>query len=153
MSDPATISINAVTLATRDMREAVRFYCALGLALDYGGEDAGFTSFRIGEQHLNLVARPEHDPVQWWGRVIFYVSDVDTMYEQVCAHGISVLTTPRDAEWGERYFHLRDPDGHELSFATVLPRREQRRNRGQSEASVSRDPHGLPIERSGARGG
>jgi hypothetical protein len=24
---------------------------------------------------------------------------------------------PRDAEWGERYFHLHDPDGHELSFA------------------------------------
>jgi uncharacterized glyoxalase superfamily protein PhnB len=24
---------------------------------------------------------------------------------------------PRDAPWGERYFHMRDPDGHELSFA------------------------------------
>ena len=24
---------------------------------------------------------------------------------------------PRDAEWGERYFHITDPDGHELSFA------------------------------------
>jgi uncharacterized glyoxalase superfamily protein PhnB len=22
---------------------------------------------------------------------------------------------PRDAEWGERFFHLTDPDGHELS--------------------------------------
>ena len=25
-----------------------------------------------------------------------------------------------DAEWGERNFHLLDPDGHELSFATPL---------------------------------
>src|SRR5438094_9365715 len=24
---------------------------------------------------------------------------------------------PRDAEWGERFFHVTDPDGHELSFA------------------------------------
>ena len=27
---------------------------------------------------------------------------------------------PRDAPWGERYFHVRDPDGHELSFARPL---------------------------------
>jgi len=27
---------------------------------------------------------------------------------------------PRDAAWGERFFHLTDPDGHELSFAWPL---------------------------------
>jgi uncharacterized glyoxalase superfamily protein PhnB len=27
---------------------------------------------------------------------------------------------PRNAEWGERYFHLTDTDGHELSFAQPL---------------------------------
>ena len=27
---------------------------------------------------------------------------------------------PRDAPWNERYFHLTDPDGHELSFARPL---------------------------------
>jgi uncharacterized glyoxalase superfamily protein PhnB len=27
---------------------------------------------------------------------------------------------PHDAEWGERYFHVTDPDGHELSFAWPL---------------------------------
>ena len=26
-------------------------------------------------------------------------------------------TPPRDAKWGERYFHLTDPDGHAFSFA------------------------------------
>jgi uncharacterized glyoxalase superfamily protein PhnB len=29
---------------------------------------------------------------------------------------------PHDATWGERYFHVSDPDGHELSFATPLDR-------------------------------
>ena len=29
-------------------------------------------------------------------------------------------TEPRDAEWGERFFHVTDPDGHELSFARPL---------------------------------
>jgi hypothetical protein len=27
---------------------------------------------------------------------------------------------PRDAAWGERYFHLHDPDGQELSFAQPI---------------------------------
>jgi len=27
---------------------------------------------------------------------------------------------PADAPWGERYFHILDPDGHELSFARRL---------------------------------
>jgi uncharacterized glyoxalase superfamily protein PhnB len=28
--------------------------------------------------------------------------------------------SPRDAGWGERFFHITDPDGHELSFAELL---------------------------------
>lgn len=27
---------------------------------------------------------------------------------------------PQDASWGERYFHMSDPDGHELSFALPI---------------------------------
>ena len=27
---------------------------------------------------------------------------------------------PQDTSWGERYFHMRDPDGHELSFAPAV---------------------------------
>jgi hypothetical protein len=29
-------------------------------------------------------------------------------------------TAPRDAAWGKRFFHVADPDGHELSFARPL---------------------------------
>ena len=46
------------------------------------------------------------------------------MYDRARAQGLPVLTTPRDGEWGERYFHLRDPDGHELSFAMPITKRE-----------------------------
>ena len=27
---------------------------------------------------------------------------------------------PQDAIWGERFFHMLDPDGYKLSFATPL---------------------------------
>ncbi|MEE8286768.1 MAG: VOC family protein, partial [Gammaproteobacteria bacterium] len=44
---------------------------------------------------------------------------------QALDHGIRPDTTPRDAEWGERYFHVTDPDGHELSFARPLSAKTQ----------------------------
>jgi catechol 2,3-dioxygenase-like lactoylglutathione lyase family enzyme len=110
-------SISAVTLATTDMRRAVQFYRMLGLQLAYGGEEAAFTSFRAGPNFLNLISQPTKGPQSWWGRVIFYEPDVDELHARLVAAGCRPLTAPRDAEWGERFFHLTDPDGNELSFA------------------------------------
>ena len=113
-------SISAVTLATHDMQRAVRFYSMLGFQILYGGEKAAFTSFRAGPNFLNLIAQPPERQWSWWGRVIFYESDVDGLYARLVAAGCPPDTAPRDAEWGERFFHLTDPDGHELSFAWPL---------------------------------
>jgi catechol 2,3-dioxygenase-like lactoylglutathione lyase family enzyme len=113
-------SISAVTLATHDMARAVRFYRMLGLEIVHGSEDAAFTSLCAGPNYLNLVAQPAERNWSWWGRVIFYHSDVDALYARVLAAGYRPDTAPRDAEWGERFFHLTDPDGHELSFAWPL---------------------------------
>lgn len=108
-------SLSAITLATRDMRRAVAFYRFLGFNLAFGGEEADFSSFRVGTSHLNIIS--DRRPVAWWGRVIFYDSDVDGLYARVVAAGYKPEAPPRDAPWGERFFHLTDPDGHELSFA------------------------------------
>src|SRR5215813_6028702 len=78
-------SISAVTLATHDMRRAIRFYRALGFELLYGGEDAKFTSFRAGPNFLNLILQPAERRWSWWGRVIFYDSDIDGLYARVIA--------------------------------------------------------------------
>jgi catechol 2,3-dioxygenase-like lactoylglutathione lyase family enzyme len=80
MSSPGMIeSISAITLATHDMTRAVRFYRALGFEIIYGGDAAGFTSFRAGRGYLNLIAQPPKTQWSWWGRVIFYHSDVDAL--------------------------------------------------------------------------
>jgi catechol 2,3-dioxygenase-like lactoylglutathione lyase family enzyme len=113
-------SISAITLVTSDMRRAVRFYAALGFEKRYGGETADFTSFHVGEGYLNLGLRSSVGDVSSWGRAILYVVDVDAMHARVVAAGFEPEFEPRDATWGERYFHVRDPDGHELSFARLL---------------------------------
>ena len=111
--------LSAITLATHDMPRAVRFYEALGFRILHGGANDAFTSFALGSSFLNLTSET-HGPIQFWGRVIIYVSDVDAFYRKAQAHGIEPQFAPRDAPWNERYFHLTDPDGHELSFARPL---------------------------------
>jgi catechol 2,3-dioxygenase-like lactoylglutathione lyase family enzyme len=113
-------SIGAITLATHDMARAVGFYRMIGFDLAYGGAHAAFTSFRAGSAHLNLIATPPERRWSWWGRVIFFESDVDGLHRRVTAAGYRPDTQPRDGEWGERFFHITDPDGHELSFARRL---------------------------------
>lgn len=118
---PAFESISAVTLLVGDMRASVAFYESLGFELLYGGGDAEFSSFSIGTGYLNLqfdaLAPTTRTP---WGRVIIWVDDVDAVYELVVAGGWQVDAAPQDAAWGERYFHVRDPAGHELSFARPI---------------------------------
>jgi catechol 2,3-dioxygenase-like lactoylglutathione lyase family enzyme len=112
--------ISAVTRGTHQMPRAVRFYRTLGFEILHGGEGSPFTSIRAGTSYLNLIVQPAERCWSWWGRVIFYVTDVDALYERALAAGYQPATVPGNAEWGERFFHQVDPDGHELSFAQPL---------------------------------
>ena len=115
-------ALSAVTLATHDMARAVAFYDALGFEMIYGGPEATVTSYRAGASYLNLIAMLQETQWRWWGRSIFYVSDVDAFHANAVAQGFTPEAAPADAPWGERYFHITDPDGHELSFARPLAR-------------------------------
>ena len=113
-------SISAVTLIVADMAISVEFYREkVGLEMLYGGASASFTSFRIGEGYLNLTLQPDRTAA-WWGRLIFRVDDVDALHQRLVQAGLTPSTKPSDAPWGERYFHINDPDSHELSFAKPL---------------------------------
>jgi catechol 2,3-dioxygenase-like lactoylglutathione lyase family enzyme len=120
MSESPIECISAVTLATHDMARAVQFYRSLGFQILYGGETASFTSLSAGPNYLNLIAQPAERRWSWWGRLIFHVADVDSMHRRALTAGFQPETAPADATWGERYFHITDPDGHELSFARPL---------------------------------
>ena len=108
-SPPTICRVPSASIVCSDLRSFI------------GGDDAAFTSFRAGTSYLNLIAQPAERNWSWWGRVIFYHSNVDALHASLVAVGYRPDTAPRDAEWGERFFHLTDPDGHELSFAWPLP--------------------------------
>ncbi|EDP66630.1 hypothetical protein BAL199_16253 [alpha proteobacterium BAL199] len=117
---PSIESISAITLSTGDMARAVAFYDRLGLEVAAGGPNASFTTLVAGQQRLNLTAEAGRGTPAWWGRVILHVADVDASYRAVVERGVKPEFAPRDAPWGERYFHMVDPDGHEISFARPL---------------------------------
>ena len=117
---PTVTSLSAVTLVVSDMARSTAFYETLGFERLYGGPDAGFTSYRAGQSYLNLQLGQIAQRPAAWGRAIFYVEDVDAVHQQAVDSGLRPEFEPRDALWRERYFHIRDPDGHEISFAKPL---------------------------------
>ena len=117
---PTMERISAVTLRVANMTESVRFYRdVLGMELLYGGEGTGFSSLRAKDAQSAILNLEQGKPMTPWGRLIFYVTDVDALWNHLMDRGFDP-EIPRDASWGERYFHMPDPDGHELSFARPI---------------------------------
>jgi catechol 2,3-dioxygenase-like lactoylglutathione lyase family enzyme len=110
--------ISAVTVAVFEMAESVAFYEKLGLDVSYGGPDAPFTTMRAGQSVINLRQVPTRagNP---WNRIILRVRGVDALHRYFVEKGLRPSAT-RNAEWGERYFEVSDPQGVVISFAEVL---------------------------------
>ena len=115
-------SISAITLVTADMAASAAFYEVLGSEVVFGGVEASFTTLKLNnEQFLNLQLDAMWVPAERvWGRFILWVDNVDAMHKAFIAAGFTPLMAPSDAVWGERYFHILDPAGHEVSIARRL---------------------------------
>jgi catechol 2,3-dioxygenase-like lactoylglutathione lyase family enzyme len=60
-----------------------------------------------------------------FGRIIFYTENVDKLYsymknDEYISKSIIFESEPTDASWGERFFHIRETNGYQLSFAQPL---------------------------------
>lgn len=117
---PKIENISAITFRVLNMKASVQFYRnVLGMELLYGGERARFSSLRASDPQSAVLNLEQGYGVSQWGRLIFHVADVDAFWTHLKEKGFDP-EIPRDASWGERYFHMLDPDGHELSFARPL---------------------------------
>jgi catechol 2,3-dioxygenase-like lactoylglutathione lyase family enzyme len=112
--------ISAVTFRVSNMKVSVQFYRdVLGMELLYGGEGAAFSSLQARDADSAILNLERGKPVDGWGRLIFHVADVDAVWRRFNELGFKP-EKPQNASWGERYFHMLDPEGHELSFARPL---------------------------------
>ncbi len=131
--------ISAITLKVKDMERSCQFYSKIpGFRVVYGGgHHDTFSTFELGEGeeegesetylNLELAEIMRADRRSDFGRIIFHTKNVDDLYqymkkdEYFSKHAI-FETEPADAPWGERFFHIRDPNGYQLSFAQPLKR-------------------------------
>jgi catechol 2,3-dioxygenase-like lactoylglutathione lyase family enzyme len=126
--------ISAVTLIIKNMETSCNFYSQIpGFRLVYGGSSHSFTTFEVGEElpmmYLNLELATTKGNFEGsrkhFGRIVFHTKDVDKLYSILknndnISNIISFENEPQDAPWGERYFHMREPNGYQLSFATPI---------------------------------
>ena len=121
-----------------------------GFSLTYGGKASDrFTTFEIGKgskitTYLNLESiekeEEEKDSSDFYkksnlgrkmkgsedfGRIIFHSENVDKLFsymkqDEYISKSIVFENEPTNAPWGERFFHIRDPNGYQLSFAQPL---------------------------------
>jgi len=136
--------ISAVTLIIKDMTRSCNFYSQIpSFKLVYGGSsNDSFTTYRIGNDntsaYLNLelnqnihISNPNNYlGRRHFGRIIFHTDDIDVIYSyfksnREISNIISFENKPTDAPWGERYFHIREPDGYQLSFAEPIKQKKE----------------------------
>jgi hypothetical protein len=110
-----------------------------------GGPSDSFTTFEIGEGSkttcLNLERIEDDDEgssdfskkpnlgktkgSRDFGRIIFHTENVDKLYsymkhDEYISKSIVFENEPTNAPWRERYFHIRESNGYQLSFAQPL---------------------------------
>ena len=121
--------ISAITLRISDMKKSVDFYSKIpNFKIVYGGSDSQFTSFLIDDtskSYLNLRIDEVSAEATHWSRIIFYVDDVDELFDymendETISRLGNLESKPVNAAWGERFFHVLDPDDYKLSFATPI---------------------------------
>jgi catechol 2,3-dioxygenase-like lactoylglutathione lyase family enzyme len=139
--------ISAVTLKVKDTEKSCSLYSRIpGFRLTYGGGPSdSFTTFEIGEGSkttcLNLERIEDDDEgssdfskkpnlgktkgSRDFGRIIFHTENVDKLYsymkhDEYISKSIVFENESTNAPWRERYFHIRESNGYQLSFAQPL---------------------------------
>jgi len=130
--------ISAITIFTKNMKNSCMFYSSIPkFEISYGGPDSNFTTFKISQSpdmYLNIelqqqIVEKTNSVDMEYCRIIFHTDDVDALYyylrnDDIISNLGKFETKPTNAEWGERFFQVRDPDGYPIVFATPLSKND-----------------------------
>ncbi len=117
------MDITGLVLWRQDNTLSIKFYKKLGFEVIESNDRHSVV--RLGEFKIYLVSmrdEPEFNRDSLSsnkGRGMYlyiHVPDVDAMYADLKTRGIEPRTAPRDWDWGNREFIVKDPDGYKLCF-------------------------------------
>jgi catechol 2,3-dioxygenase-like lactoylglutathione lyase family enzyme len=123
------VRLSQVRLLCDDFGACFRYFRdVLGLTPGFGDEESGYADFAVGDGVVALFERTEQAQVVGLGLpgdsavVVLTVDDLDGELARLRAAGGEPLGEPQARpEWGIRFAHLRDPDGHLLEVNEQIP--------------------------------
>jgi uncharacterized glyoxalase superfamily protein PhnB len=110
-------------LAVKDLPTSVAFYRdILGFTLDL--EVTGWAFLSRDRFQVMLGECPDAMSANQTGDHSYFayvnVDDVDDLYRELSAKGVSRIQEVADKPWGMREFDVRTPDGHRIMFGQRL---------------------------------
>lgn len=124
MSEPTPIArtLFAITLFAEDVPAMKQFYTN-AFAIEPIFEDEHSVVFRFGENLINILMIEEAStlvdpiavaPAGLGARAMYTITveDVDAVYAEMTARGVTFLNGPQDRPWGPRTAALADPAGN-----------------------------------------
>ncbi|HEY3210925.1 MAG TPA: VOC family protein [Actinomycetota bacterium] len=119
--------VDYVILYVRDLERSISYYRDV-IGLPFKFSESGYAEFATDGTKFALFERARLP--QLIGRegtegeatmeVAFLVEDVDREANRLRQAGVTGLSGPVDRPWGQRTFHLLDPDGHVVELAQEL---------------------------------
>lgn|SRR5690625_2312326 len=128
-----TPQLDMIGLVADDLTRTLAFYRRLGLEFPDGAENEPHVEatlpggLRIAWDPVSTIRTfdPDYDPPTGGGRIglAFKCADaaaVDTTFAEFVADGRRGVHEPWDAEWGQRYATIEDPDGNAIDLFAWL---------------------------------
>jgi len=115
--------VTSLLLWVQENKLSEKFYKKLGFNVKRS--DDKYSVVQLGGFEITLVnmrdeaefAKDSMASEKGRGMYIYIqVDNVDAKYDELLKSGIRPVTKPRDWEWGNREFIVKDPDGYKLCF-------------------------------------
>jgi catechol 2,3-dioxygenase-like lactoylglutathione lyase family enzyme len=117
------MKISNLVFWVQDATLSVKFYKKVGFEIrsvtdrDATVSAGGFDIVLVTMRDEDDFARDALAASKGRGMYVYVaVADVDATYARLVAKGVAPISEPRDWEWGNREFVVKDPDGYKLCF-------------------------------------
>ncbi|MEV5613682.1 VOC family protein [Streptomyces sp. NPDC052225] len=120
-----TVRMDAIGVSTTDLAASLAFYRLLGLGFPEGAEQLPHVETEL-PGGIRLMFDPDRGGEdRGRGRIglAFHCGDaagVDAVYERLTAAGHHGELKPWNADWGQRYAAVLDPDGNQIDLFAWL---------------------------------
>jgi uncharacterized glyoxalase superfamily protein PhnB len=117
------MKITSLLLWVQENSLSTKFYKKLGFEVVRSADDHsvvalnGFEIILVNMRDEDAFAKDAMSADKGRGMYVYIkVDDVDTKYKELVSQGFEPATQPKDWQWGNREFILKDPDGYKLCF-------------------------------------